>query len=231
VAYYLPPEVEYFPHPFLSESEGLLAFSDDLTTEQVILAYQFGIFPWNNPDDPICWWYTYPRLVLYPHKVKISKSMKRYFKNPIFSVTADTAFEKVIEKCRVNDRNGQAGTWITDRIMTTFSELHHRGIAHSIEVWEEGNLVGGLYGIALGRIFYGESMFTEVSNASKYALIHLCKYLEEKEFWLIDCQQETSHLSSMGGELLSKEDFFDILKKNIFQDHHRGRWEGALYEN
>ena len=228
MAYYLPPEVEYFPHPFLSESEGLLAISDDLTPEQVLLSYQFGIFPWNGPDDPICWWYTYPRLVLSPQKVKVRKSMRRYFNSEIFTISADTAFDEVIHNCRYTKRTDQDGTWITDRIIDTFTELHHRGIAHSIEVWQDNNLVGGLYGIALGKIFFGESMFTKVSDASKFALIHLCRFLENEGYWIIDCQQETSHLSNMGGELWTKEDFFQTLKKNTLQDNSVGSWKGKI---
>lgn len=224
MAFFLPEEVDFFPHPLLCDPDGLLALGVDVSPQKLLLSYQFGIFPWNGPKDPTLWWYTHPRLTLKPKEVKISKSMRRYFNQEIFSYTFDKAFEQVIRKCRSKSRQGQDDTWITDDIEHTFIELHHQGYAHSVEVWHEDILVGGLYGMALGKIFCGESMFADVSNASKYALINLCQYLEKKDYWLIDCQQETGHLTSMGGQLMSKEDFFSTLKRNALINTETEKW-------
>ncbi len=150
--------------------------------------------------------------------------MRKYFSQEILSCTFDQAFDKVIRRCRDKFREGQESTWITDDIEETFIELHKQGYAHSVEVWQGDELVGGLYGMALGKIFCGESMFADVSNASKFALINLCRYLEKKDFWLIDCQQATAHLQSMGGKLMSKTDFFTYLKKNALITTDNKKW-------
>lgn len=224
MAFFLPQEVDFFPHPLLCDPDGLLAFGTEVSPQKILLSYQFGIFPWNGPNDPTLWWYTHPRLTLRPKEVKISRSMRRYFNQDIFSCTFDTAFEQVIRNCRNKSRKGQDDTWITDDIEQTFIELHHQGYAHSVEVWQDKKLVGGLYGLGLGKVFCGESMFADVSNASKYALINLCRYLDKKNYWLVDCQQETGHLSSMGGELTSKEEFFSILKRNALIKTETNKW-------
>jgi leucyl/phenylalanyl-tRNA---protein transferase len=226
VAFFLPDEVDFFPHPLLCDPDGLLAFGPEVTARRLLLSYQFGIFPWNGPDDPTLWWYTHPRLILRPAEVKVSKSMRKYFSQEILRVTFDQAFDRVIRRCRNVNREGQESTWITDNIEDTFIELHHHGYAHSVEVWQEDKLVGGLYGMALGKIFCGESMFADVSNASKFALIHLCRYLEKKDFWLIDCQQATTHLQSMGGKLVTKVDFYKYLKKNALISTVNNKWIG-----
>ena len=225
MAFFLPQEVDFFPHPLLCDPDGLLAFGAEVSPQKLLLSYQFGIFPWNGPEDPTLWWYTHPRLILKPKEVKTSKSMNRYFNQNIFTCTFDIAFEQVINQCRNKSRKGQESTWITDDIEETFIELHHQGYAHSVEVWQGDRLVGGLYGMALGKIFCGESMFANVSNASKYALINLCHHLKKKDFWLIDCQQATDHLKSMGGQLMSKNDFFSILKKNALITTRNEKWE------
>lgn len=224
MAFFLPQKVDFFPHPLLCDPDGLLAFGTEVSAQKLLLSYQFGIFPWNGPDDPTLWWYTHPRLILKPNEVKISKSMRRYFNQDIFSCTFDTAFELVIKHCRNKSRKGQDATWITDDIEQSFIELHHRGYAHSVEVWQEDRLVGGLYGMVLGKIFCGESMFADVSNASKYALINLCQYLEKKDFWLIDCQEATKHLKSMGGQLMSKGEYFSKLKRNALISTETEKW-------
>ena len=224
MAFLLPEEVDVFPHPLSSDQDGFLAASDSLSVERLLLAYQFGIFPWNNPDDPILWWYTHPRCVLYPQNVKVQKSMRTYLNSDKFRWSIDESFGQVIEQCKTKKRDEQGGTWITEPLKKAFVELHNRGYAHSVEVWEGDNLVGGLYGMSLGKVFFGESMFAHTSNASKFALIKLSEWLEERGFWLIDCQQETDHLMSMGAELMDKKDFFDLLKKNIFENSLMGPW-------
>jgi len=224
MAFFLPDEVDLFPHPLLCDPDGLLAFGAEVTPTRLLLSYQFGIFPWNGPDNPTLWWYTHPRLILKPNEIKVSKSMRKYFSQNILKCTFDQAFSKVIRRCRDKTRHGQDSTWITDDIEDTFIELHHQGYAHSVEVWEDEKLVGGLYGMALGKIFCGESMFADVSNASKFALINLCRYLERKEFWFVDCQQATAHLQSMGGQAMSKNDFFMYLKKNALIATDNKKW-------
>ncbi len=150
--------------------------------------------------------------------------MRRYFTQGIFRCTFDTEFETVIRKCRKKIRNGQDSSWITDEIEESFIELHNMGYAHSVEVWQEDNLIGGLYGVALGHVFFGESMFADVSNASKFGLIKLCQYLEHNDYWMIDCQQATEHLKSMGGQLISKDAFFSQLKKNALHQTKNKKW-------
>ncbi|NNE25440.1 MAG: leucyl/phenylalanyl-tRNA--protein transferase [Saprospiraceae bacterium] len=216
MAFYLPPGVEYFPHPLCADPDGLLAIGTELSAHQLLLAYQFGIFPWYHEEDPILWWYTHPRCVLFPSQLKISKSMRQLLKKQAFNVSFDSAFKEVIQACQLVKREGQDDTWITDKLIATFIDLHEKGYAHSIEVWQEGKLVGGLYGLALGKMFYGESMFSNVSNASKYGFIKLVQYLETHNFELIDCQQRTEHLISLGAEMISSDRFYKHLKTNIF---------------
>ena len=207
-----------FPHPFLADSDGLLAFSDNLSVDQLLLSYQFGIFPWNNEDEPICWWFPHPRCVLFPEKLKVSKSMKSLINKGSYHCSINQAFEEVISSCQLIKRKDQPGTWITDAVKKAFIELHTMGYAHSVEVWEEEQLIGGLYGLALGTVFFGESMFSKKSNASKFGFIFFVQFLANKGFTLIDCQQETTHLMSLGAELMSQENFFAALRNNIFAD-------------
>ena len=202
-----------FPHPLLANDDGLLAFGGDLSPDTLMTAYSWGIFPWYS-SPPILWWFTHPRCVLYPSKVKVSKSMRSYFNQNKFRTTRDQCFHEVISLCAAQKRNNQDSTWIDQNMIDAYSDLHQMGFAHSVEIWESDDLVGGLYGVALGKIFFGESMFTKVANASKFGLISLCRFLNEKGYELIDCQQETSHLVSMGAELMSKNDFFQLIKKN-----------------
>jgi leucyl/phenylalanyl-tRNA--protein transferase len=208
-----------FPHPFLADEDGLLAFSKELTTEQLLLAYRFGIFPWNDFESPILWWFIAPRMVIFPRNIHIAKSMRPYFNQNKYRVTVNREFETVITQCRKIRLEEGEDTWIHRVLKSAFVELHQLGYAHSIEVWDEDNkLSGGLYGLALGKIFFGESMFFKKRDASKFALIKLAQMLEEAGFWLIDCQVYSEHMKSMGAELISKEDFMDYLRKNIFEE-------------
>ncbi len=213
-----------FPHPYLADKDGFIAVGGDLSPERLLAAYQVGIFPWYNDSTPILWFSTHPRLVLYPGNLKVSKSMKQLLRRDSFHITIDTVFEEVIDHCAKQKRINQDGTWITNELKSSFLQLHEMGYAHSIEVWEGDQLVGGLYGMALGKVFYGESMFALKSNASKYGFIKLVTLLEERSFNLIDCQQDTPHLRSFGAELIAQEDFFGKLKMNVLNEGYIGDW-------
>ena len=200
-----------FPSPEQASAEGIVAVGGDLQPERVMLAYRKGIFPWFESDDFLLWWSPDPRMVLFPNQLKISKSMRTVLRKKRFEVTFNKAFDQVVEACAKVKRFGQNGTWITPGLMEVYSTLHIQGYAHSVEVWEEGSLVGGLYGIDLGTIFCGESMFSKSSNASKVALIFLVKELKKNKYELIDCQVPTQHLASMGAEPISRTKFLSFL--------------------
>lgn len=200
-----------FPPVEHANEEGLLAVGGDLSSERLLLAYRSGIFPWFNEDSLILWWSPDPRMVLYPDKVKVSKSMRKILEGPQFRLTKNTHFEAVIDQCALSLRKDQLGTWITQSMKEAYMGLYEIGIAKSYEVWEEDELVGGLYGIDLGHIFCGESMFSKVSNASKFAFIKLAQELGEKKYRLIDCQVYTPHLESLGAEEIPREEFVKIL--------------------
>jgi len=202
-----------FPAVDNANSEGLLAVGGDLSVERLRLAYKNAIFPWFSEDSLILWWSPDPRMVLYPEKIKISKSMRSTLNKGKFKVTKDRAFRKVIRHCAKAYRPGQKGTWITQHMIEAYVQLHKKGDAHSYEVWEGDNLVGGLYGIDLGHVFCGESMFSKSRDASKFALIHLAKELENKNYSVIDCQLYTPHLESLGAELISREQYLKILQR------------------
>ena len=201
-----------FPDVEKADDDGLLAVGGDLSPERLLLAYKNGIFPWFNEDSMILWWSPDPRMVLFPNKIKISKSMAQVIKSNKFRITWNTQFEEVVNACSAIKRKGQAGTWITPEMKSAYLKLHQMGIAKSIEVWESHNLVGGLYGIDLGNVFCGESMFSRKSNASKFAFISLAKELQQKEYKLIDCQVHTAHLESLGAEEIPRKQFIKILK-------------------
>ncbi len=203
-----------FPPVTHANSEGLLAVGGDLSIERLLLAYQSGIFPWFNEDSLILWWSPDPRMVLFPDKIKISKSMRKLIAKKQFTLTQNTAFEEVITQCAAIDRVGQEGTWITAEMKEAYLQLHQKGLAKSYEVWENNTLVGGLYGVDLGHVFCGESMFSTVSNASKFAFIHLAQELEKKNYKLIDCQVHTAHLESMGATRISRAEFMKIITKD-----------------
>ena len=200
-----------FPSPEQASDEGIVAVGGDLKPERVMLAYRKGIFPWFESDDFLLWWSPDPRMVLFPDQVKISKSMRAVLRKKQFEVTFNKAFDGVVEACAKVKRFGQNGTWITPGLMEVYSTLHTQGHAHSVEVWEEGVLVGGLYGIDLGTVFCGESMFSKANNASKVALISLAKELKKNKYKLIDCQVPTQHLASMGAESISRSEFLTYL--------------------
>lgn len=191
--------------------DGLLAIGGDLSIERLKLAYQQGIFPWYEGETPL-WWSPDPRFVLFPEKLYISKSMKQVIKKNEFKFTINTCFSEVIHHCKVNKRPGQWGTWITDDVENAYIALHKEGIAISAEAWKNGALVGGLYGIRMGRLFFGESMFSLVPNASKFAFIQLVTQLIQEKVVLIDCQVHTEHLASLGAEMISRKDFKAYLK-------------------
>lgn len=200
-----------FPSPEQASPEGIVAVGGDLHPDRVMLAYRKGIFPWFESDDFLLWWSPDPRMVLFPDQLKISKSMRSVIRKKKFEVTFNKAFDQVVEACAKVKRFGQNGTWITPGLMEVYSTLHTQGHAHSVEVWEEGTLVGGLYGIDLGTVFCGESMFSKTSNASKVALISLVKELKKNNYKLIDCQVPTQHLASMGAEPISRTEFLTFL--------------------
>lgn len=195
----------------MANSEGLLAVGGDLSEARLITAYGLGIFPWFNEEDPLLWWSPDPRFCLFPDKLKISSSMRPLFNQQKYRVTFDTNFEAVMRACQSIYRPGQRGSWITEEMIAAYTNLHHKGLAHSVEVWEGKTLVGGLYGIALGHCFFGESMFAFKSNASKFGFITLVLLLRSKGFTLVDCQQETRHLGSMGAQLVPRTTFLDLL--------------------
>ena len=218
-----------FPSPELANDEGILATGGDLSPERLIFAYQHGIFPWFTYHEPILWWSPDPRFVLYPNELKIAKSMRPYFNQQKFQVTYDQAFGKVIRQCQKPRKEQWAGnTWITESMVEAYLRLHKLGYAHSVEVWDGELLIGGLYGVSLGKCFYGESMFTKTSNASKFGFITLVQKLEAKGFQLIDCQQQTKHLGNLGARAIDRKIFLDFLKENEKEETLRGDWGTLL---
>jgi len=211
--YFLKSKDDVFPDPNLADAEGLLAVGGDLSVARLLTAYQSGIFPWYEEGQPVLWWSPDPRMVLFPEKIKISKSMRKLFRDEVFQITYNQNFEAVIEECAQIKRDGQNDTWITDAMVDAYVQLHELGFAHSVEVWQNEELVGGLYGVYLKdkNIFCGESMFTKVSNASKYGFISLVQKLQNEGVRLIDCQVYTQHLESLGGEEILREEFLHYL--------------------
>ncbi len=197
-----------FPDTALAEPDGLLAIGGDLKPDRILAAYKSGIFPWFSDEDPICWFSPHERCVIYPSKIHVSKSMQKSMRAKEFDVTTNTAFAAVIAACKNTERKGQDGTWITDEMEEAYIKLHTLGIAKSIEVWQNNELVGGMYGLEINNVFCGESMFSTESNASKAALIWLCT---QNNYTLIDCQMRTDHLISMGAAMVSQKMFMNIL--------------------
>jgi len=196
-----------FPHPALAEEDGLLAVGGDLSPERLLAAYRLGIFPWYNEDEPVLWWSPDPRFVLFPSELKLSKSVRPLLNKNAFRFTVNKAFAEVIAHCREVPRAGQEGTWISQEVENAYTELHRRGYAHSAEVWENDTLVGGLYGIRLGTVFFGESMFSLRSNASRYAFAKYAQLLHKDGVQLIDCQVYTAYLESMGARMIEGKEF------------------------
>ncbi len=201
-----------FPDVEQANKEGLLAVGGDLSPERLLLAYKNGIFPWFNEDSLILWWSPDPRMVLFPEQIRVSKSMRKVLRDQTFRLTQNTCFERVMEYCATVKREQQEGTWITKEMRDAYLSLHDRGIAKSYEVWEDDTLVGGLYGVDLGTIFCGESMFSLKTNASKFAFIKLAEDLKERNYQLIDCQLYTDHLASLGAEEIPRKEFLKLLK-------------------
>lgn len=205
-----------FPDPgnALTDPNGLLAIGGDLSPERIVIAYLNGIFPWYSPGEPILWWSPDPRAVLFPEKLHISKSLKKTIRKKVFTTTIDQAFEQVIAACAQTPRKDQNGTWISDDMQQAYLSLHKIGIAHSAECWLDGQLVGGLYGIALGKVFFGESMFSHKNNASKVAFVHLLDELKKNNYALIDCQVTTEHLLSLGAEEIPRDQFLKLITQH-----------------
>ncbi|WP_264532198.1 leucyl/phenylalanyl-tRNA--protein transferase [Flavobacterium sp. N502540] len=203
----------FFPPVSEADEEGILAIGGDLDPERLKLAYQSGIFPWFNEGEPILWWSPDPRMVLFLEELIVSKSMRNVLNRKQFTVTFNESFREVISNCQKIKREGQDGTWISNEMIDAYCKLNEQGIAKSVEVWQDDVLVGGLYGIDLGHVFCGESMFSKVSNASKVAFIALVNYLKEGNYKLLDCQVYNSHLESLGCREIDREEFIAILKK------------------
>lgn len=210
--YFLLKEL-FFPDVSEADKEGILAVGGDLSPERLMLAYRSGIFPWFDSDEPILWWSPPQRMVLFPDELVVSKSMRSILRKELFTVTFNKDFRAVISNCSHISRNGQRGTWITDEMIDAYVKLHELGYAKSVEVWRGNELVGGLYGIDLGNVFCGESMFSKVSNASKVAFITLVQNLKSRKYALIDCQVHNDHLESLGAREIEREDFIKIIKK------------------
>lgn len=211
-------------HLALEDPNGLLAVGGSLTEDWLLEAYSKGIFPWFNEDDPILWWSPNPRSVLLIDDLKISKSLAKLIRQQKFTITFDKQFSEVIRQCAEIDRPEQEGTWIIDKMLIAYNALHQQGHAHSVEVWLDNTLVGGLYGVAIGKVFFGESMFAKVSNASKIALVSLTEQLKKWEFRLIDTQVETPHLNSLGAKLISRKEFEDILLEDTIKEFKPHKW-------
>jgi leucyl/phenylalanyl-tRNA--protein transferase len=202
-----------FPPAHLAIKEGLLAVGGDLSVERLLVAYRNGIFPWYSEGEPILWWSPDPRLVLYPAELRISRSLQKTIRRNLFQTTFDSAFDDVVQACAETKRTYGDGTWITDEMKEAYGRLFYRGYAHSVEAWQAGNLVGGLYGVSIGRVFFGESMFSRVSNASKVAFVALVKDLQHRAFVLIDCQVRTDHLIRFGAREIPRKHFLEQVAK------------------
>ncbi len=214
----------FFPPADRANKDGLLAFGGDLSPQRLVVAYANGIFPWYNENQPLLWWSLDPRLIIRPGEMRVSKSLRRTIRSGKFEVRIDTNFREVMLHCAATPRKGQDGTWIQDEMVEAYCELHNLGIAHSFEAYQDGELVGGLYGVSIGKVFFGESMFHTVADASKVAFYHLHQFLQEHDFKLIDCQQETSHLMSLGAYSIPRKDFLEELKVLTVEPTLAGNW-------
>ena len=214
--YYLPPDgLPVFPDPMYAGAEGLLAFGGRLGVNWLTNAYRHGIFPWYDDNSPILWWCPDPRCVLFPEQLHVPKSLRRQLNNPVWNVSVDQDFERVIRRCAETPRPDQDGTWIQPETVFAYKALHKAGHAHSLEVWRDGDLVGGMYGVTLGRVFFGESMFFRVPEASKVGFVWLTRLLEHWDYKLIDCQPVTRHLTRFGATTLTRKDFLEKLDELV----------------
>ncbi|HSA13306.1 MAG TPA: leucyl/phenylalanyl-tRNA--protein transferase [Spirochaetota bacterium] len=216
-----------FPAADLADDSGILAVGGDLSPARLLLAYASGIFPWFSDGDPLMWWSPDPRFVLFPEEVRVSRTMRQVMNRKIFDITCDRAFIDVIRSCGA-PRKGHDGTWITGEMVEAYGELHRLGFAHSVETWKDGILAGGLYGVSLGGCFFGESMFSRESNASKAAFVHLVMKLRGMGFELIDCQVHTNHLESLGARHIPRADFLRILERSLGRPTLKGSWSGLI---
>ena len=213
-----------FPPPALAREDGLLAVGGDLSVPRLLLAYQHGIFPWSSPGEPILWWSPDPRLVLFPAEFHLAKRLARTIRQQVFSITLDTAFAQVIRACGQTRRKEGQGTWLDEDMIRAYCALHDHGYAHSVECWQNGELVGGLYGVALGGVFFGESMFSLVPDSSKVALAGLVERLKGWDFALIDCQVGTGHLERLGAREISGAEFSSRLVQAVARPSRLGSW-------
>jgi leucyl/phenylalanyl-tRNA---protein transferase len=221
---WLTPETPFPPlGTALTHPNGLLAAGGDLSPQRLIEAYRCGIFPWFNEGDPILWWSPDPRMVLFPPELKISRSLRKRLKKANYTIRADSAFNQVVQACAAS-RKGRPGTWIHGEMIAAYTALHEMGLAHSIETWIEGELVGGLYGVAQGKMFFGESMFSRTTDASKVAFVHLVRHLERRGFKMIDCQMKTAHLASFGAREISRQEFSLKLKELVNYPERVDKW-------
>jgi len=226
--YLLDPKDPQAPFPDAEtaerEPDGLLAVGGDLSATRLVNAYRCGIFPWFGEGDPILWWSPDPRTALFPERLRVSRSLRKTLRKGVFRATADRDFDAVILAC-AQPRTVDKGTWLVPEMIAAYQRLHRQGLAHSIEVWRDGALAGGLYGVAIGRVFFGESMFTRVTDASKVALVHLCQRLMERGFRLIDCQVLTAHLVRMGAVQIRRADFIHMLDHWCRRSDWHGSWD------
>ncbi|MBN1117646.1 MAG: leucyl/phenylalanyl-tRNA--protein transferase [Bacteroidales bacterium] len=216
--------VVQFPDPNTADDDGLVAVGGELTSDFLISAYMQGIFPWFSEEQPYLWWSPNPRMVLFPSEFKVSKSLRQLINSGKYELRIDTAFKEVITQCSKVPRPGQDGTWITDEMIEAYSELHKIGITHSFETWFEDRLAGGLYGISIGKVFFGESMFFKERDASKFALYYLVQFCCENNFEFIDVQQSTAHLRSLGAKEMPRTEFLKILHNSVNKETIQGKW-------
>ena len=214
-----------FPDPEEADREGLLASGGNLSPGVLLSAYEQGIFPWYSGDSPILWWSPDPRCILWPSKRHMSRSMQKLIRMKKFTVKFDTVFSEVIQRCAGINRKNEDGTWITQEMINAYCRLHDLGYAHSVEVWESGRLAGGLYGLSLGKIFFGESMFSEEKNSSKLAFLTLAEFLEENDFVFLDCQIYSEHLGTMGAEIMTRREYLMHLANNRGESGLYGSWQ------
>ncbi len=207
-----------FPPAWLARTDGLLCIGGDLNPERLILAYQNGIFPWFSENEPLLWWSPDPRLIILPKEIYVSKSLRKTLRRDPFTITFDRAFEQVITACAQPRREEDNGTWLVPEMIEAYIELHRMGVAHSVETWHGDELVGGLYGLSLGRSFFGESMFSSMADASKVALVTLARHLEAHDYDMIDCQVTSPHLLRMGAREIPRQSFLDMLERSIHRE-------------
>ena len=225
---YLLDESHFFPDPRYSNKDGLIAIGGDLSQGRLLSAYSKGIFPWFSEESPILWWSPDPRMVLFPGEFRVSKSLRLLIQKNHFTVKFDQNFREVIRQCASVPRKDQQGTWITDEMVEAYSRLHEAGYAHSVESYHEGKLVGGLYGVSLGRAFFGESMFHIMTDASKAALYYLVRQLQLWDFQIIDAQQKTRHLKSLGGRTIPRDEFLRMLEIALDHESFKGNWQDLI---